>query len=266
MTEDPNPIVLGQERRGAVLILTLNRPEAMNAVDTRMDRQLSDALVAFRDDDSLRVAILTGAGNRAFCAGYDLKERARLVEEPGITKFWRDGESFNLTTGAPILKPIIAAINGHCLAHGLELALACDIRIATPNATFGLPEVKVGVFPGGAATVRLARAIPLSLALEMLFTGDPIDADQALRAGLVSRLVPPDQLLLTALDLAERIGRNAPLAIRLAKEVALRSLDLPVDQAIRFAQAARGMVGHTDDAREGPRAFSEKRPPEYRGR
>lgn len=258
--------VLVQERRGAVLILTLNRPESMNAVDTRLNRELSDALAGFRDDDSLRVAILTGAGERAFCAGYDLKERAELPQEPGVAKFWSEPESFNLTTSTPILKPIIAAINGHCLAHGLEIALACDIRIATPNATFGLPEVKVGVFPGGAATVRLARAMPSSLAFEMLFTGDPIGADQALKAGLVSRVVPQNELLPTALEIAERIGRNAPLALRLAKEVALRTIDMPLDQAIRFASAARGMIGHTDDAREGPRAFSEKRPPEYHGR
>jgi enoyl-CoA hydratase/carnithine racemase len=163
-------------------------------------------------------------------------------------------------------KPLIAAIDGYCLAAGFELALTCDIRICTPEAQFGLPEIRRGFFPGGGGPQRLIRAIPQAMAMEMILTGDPIDAPTAQRVGLVSRVVPEPELLSTASLIAQRIASHAPLAVKAVKEVAQAALDETLDQALRFGSTLRWIIGQTEDAREGPRAFAERREPRYQGR
>jgi enoyl-CoA hydratase/carnithine racemase len=166
----------------------------------------------------------------------------------------------------PMEKPLIAAIDGYCLAAGFELALTCDLRICTPEARFGLPEITRGFFPGGGGPQRLIRAVPQAVAMEMILTGDPIDAATALRIGLVSRLVPEDELLPIARQIAQRIAGHAPLAVKAVKEVAQTALDETLEQSLRFGSTLRWIIGQTEDAREGPRAFAERREPRYQGR
>jgi enoyl-CoA hydratase/carnithine racemase len=229
-----------------------------------------EAWRSFRDDDDLRVAILTGAGDRAFCAGADLRdvaefyrsltsaERLRRAEhEPGL-----GGISRNLE----IDKPIVAAINGHCLAGGLEIALACDLRIASESASFGLPEVTRGIIPGAGGTQRLPRLIGPERALDLILTGRRIDAREAERIGLVTRVVPQGRLRDEAVALAKQIAENAPLAVRAAKAAVWRGLDLPLEEGLRLEQLLAEPVRQSEDAQEGPRAFLEKRKPEFKGR
>ncbi len=257
------------ERRGPVLLVTIDRPEAANALSLAMSDALVDAWCELRDDDALRVAVLTGAGDRSFCAGADLKEvgdwyasmspeerRRRAATEPGL-----GGITRNLDPG----KPIVAAVNGHCLGGGLELALACDLRVAAPHATFGLPEVRWGLIPGAGGTQRLPRAIPLGVALEMMLTAAPIDAERALSVGLVNQVVPADGLLEAAVALAERIARNAPVAVQAARAAALGGLDLPLDQGLDLEQRQAERARATDDVQEGLRAFRERRQPVFQG-
>ncbi len=232
--------------------VTLNRPGAMNAINRDLSRGLSESLERIEDDPRIRVGILTGNG-RAFCAGADLKERAASGEGGGAA-----GSSVQafvdarVGAGFPTLqlkKPLIAAINGYCLAGGLELALICDIRIAVPDARFGLPEITRGFFPGGGGPQRLPRMIPQALAMEMLLTGDAIDAETALRAGLISRIVLADELQPTAQRLAARIAQHASLAVRAVKELALTSPEMTLDQSLRFgilvdtSSSARQRIG-----------------------
>ena len=165
-----------------------------------------------------------------------------------------------------VSKPLIAAIDGYCLAGGMELALLCDIRICTPSAQFGLPEVIRGFFPGGGGPQRLVKAIPLSMAMELLLTGDRINADEAARCGLVSRVVAAEELAPSVQKLAERIAGHAPLAVRTVKEVATTALDQTLEQSLRFGDTMRWVIGQTHDAKEGPRAFAEKRDPQFKGR
>jgi E-phenylitaconyl-CoA hydratase len=258
------------EREGHVLVITIDRPEARNALSLEMTKALCEAWRMLRDDAELRVAILTGAGDKAFCAGADLKEigawyrsmtpierREQAEREPGL-----GGITRNLDPG----KPVIAAINGHCLAGGLELALACDLRLAAEHATFGLPEVRRGIMPGAGGTQRLPRAVPLAMALELLLCGDPIDARAALRAGLVNRVVPAARLMDEARALAGRIARNAPLAVQTVRAAAYRGLGLPLADGLRLEQMLAEPLRATEDADEGIRAFAEKRDPEFRGR
>lgn len=258
------------ERREHVLVITIDRPEARNALSLQMGRDLVDAWREYAADPGLRVAVLTGAGDRAFCAGADLKEvsawyasmtpeerRRRAETEPGL-----GGITRNLDPG----KPIIAAINGACLAGGLELALACDIRVAVESATFGLPEVRWGLMPGAGGTQRLPRSIPESMAMEMLLTGRPIEAREALRVGLVSRVVPADELMDQALELADRIAANAPQATRAVRAAARRGRDLPLEEGLRLEQATAEPLRQTEDVQEGLRAFAEKREPKFEGR
>jgi len=194
------------EARGPVGIATVNRPEAMNAIDSATNSQLQDVWRQFDADPALRVAVITGAGDRAFCAGADLKQLIPEIRERtrrGVDQVWNSG---GLTRGFRTDKPIIAAINGHCLAGGLELALACDIRVCSPNARFGLSEVRWAIIPGAGGTQRLPRAVPVGIAMEMILTGEPIDAEEAYRVGLVNRVVPLPELLPAALRPAETIA------------------------------------------------------------
>lgn len=257
------------ETRGPIALITINRPEARNAIDPETRKELIEGWTTFRNDENLWVAIITGAGEKAFCAGADLKRigefysldpqkrRAKLETEPGLG---------GITRNLPIWKPIIAAINGAALGGGLELALSCDIRIAAENATFGLPEVKWGIMPGAGGTKRLPRLIPLGKALEMILTGKSISAEEALQIGLVNRVVPLPELMDTAMEMAENICENGPLAVRAAKEAVMRGLDFHLDEALRLEQFLADPLRRSEDAKEGIKAFKEKRKPKYKGK
>jgi enoyl-CoA hydratase/carnithine racemase len=249
-----------------VAVITLNRPEVRNAMNRELRQALIEGLRRVRDEDDIRVAILTGAG-RTFSAGADLKERAQVgrVEDANAASVIEAGRMPGFAK-LPMGKPLIAAIDGYCLAAGFELALICDLRICTPEARFGLPEIVRGFFPGGGGPQRLIRAIPQAVAMEMILTGDPIDAAAALRVGLVSRIVPEPELLPTARQIAQRIAGHAPLAVKAVKEVAQAALDETLEQSLRLGSALRWIIGQTEDAREGPRAFAERRAPRYQGR
>ena len=258
------------EKRGHISIFTLNRPEVKNALDIDASCLLAQHFIAFRDDPDSWVAIITGAGTESFCAGGDLTkigdyyasmtplERRRPGEiEPGLG---------GITRNLPIWKPIIAAINGYCLAGGLEIALACDLRIAEEHAQFGLTEVKWGIIPGAGGTQRLPRLIGMDRALELMMTARRMPAEEALRCGLVTRLVPTGQALDAAIALAEQICENAPLAVRAAKEAALRGMDMSLDEGLRLEQFLAEPLRQSEDAREGPRAFANKEKPRFKGR
>ncbi|MCP4628886.1 MAG: enoyl-CoA hydratase/isomerase family protein [bacterium] len=257
------------EKKKRIAIITINRPDTMNSLDGETLDQLNRAWIDFRDDPDLWVSVVTGAGDKAFCAGGDLKSlsryyssmtpiqrREKAEKEPGVG---------GITRNLDIWKPIIAAINGHCLAGGLEIALACDIRIAAENATFGLTEVSRGIIPGAGGTQRLPRLISLAKSLEMILTADRIDAQEALRIGLISRVVPLKEVLPEALKTAEKICRNAPLAVRAAKEAVYRGLDLSLAEGLRLEQFLAEPVRQSEDAKEGPRAFAERRDPDFKG-
>jgi len=250
------------EKKGKIAYVTINRPEAMNALDNEVQEGLTKAWRDLDRDPDLWVAILTGAGDKAFTAGADLK---KVHSEP------RHDDYTNLTGRnlAPSVdraaKPVIAAINGYCLAGGLELALACDIRIASDTASFGCPEVRWNLLHGY-GTLRLPQMVPMSMAMEMMLTGDRIDAHEAYRIGLVSRVVPAAELMKTAEAIAHRICENAPIAVRVTKELAYRGLHLPLDDGVRLYAALSRSVMATEDSREGPRAFAEKRTPQFKGR
>jgi enoyl-CoA hydratase/carnithine racemase len=250
------------EKRDAVAVITLNREKQLNSVNTQTSRELEQAWVDFRDDPALRVAILTGMGEKAFSTGMDL-----VATAGGENQFDGAPVTFGgFTRGLPIYKPIIAAINGYCLAGGLELALTCDIRIAIPEARFGLPEVRWAIMPGAGGTQRLPRAIPQAWANYLVLTGDQMDAETALRIGLISHIVPREQLMDRALEIAAMICERGPLAVRAAKEAILRGQDMPLEHGLAYEMMMLGRLMATEDAKEGPRAFAEKRKPEYRGR
>ncbi len=250
------------EKRGQVALLTINREKQLNSINGQASREMQTAWEDFRDDPDLRVAILTGAGPKAFSTGMDLVATAQ-----GENQFeGRPAPFGGFTKRMPIYKPIIAAINGFCLAGGLELALACDIRICSPDARFGLPEVRWAIMPGAGGTQRLPRAIPLALANYLILTAEQIDAETALRAGLVSHIVPKEELLDRAFQIAATICERGPLAVRTAKEAIVRGQDMPLDHAMAYEDVLLTRLMATEDAKEGPRAFAEKRKPEYHGR
>lgn len=263
MANEPSQAVLF-EVDGGVATITLNRPEAMNAINADLSAGLMDAMQQVRSRDDVRVAILTGSG-RAFCAGADLRSRAGgPAAASGVSTLFptEDRAGFSQFDAR---KPIIAAVNGYCLGGGFELALACDIIIASELAQFGLPEITLGFFPLAGAPVTLPRTIPRVLANDMLFTGERIDAQTARSFGIVSRVVPAEALQATALAIAEKIAGYAPLAVRAMHELVRRQGNMPRPEAERLAATMRWAIGLTDDAKEGPRAFVEKRKPVFRG-
>lgn len=261
------------EQQGAVAIITLNDPPRRNPLSPEAIVRLHDALLRFREDATLRVAIVTGAGDNAFCAGGDLGKTLPLLTGARVPEDqWDDALVKDKTLAAKIAlkgldvnKPIIAAVNGYCLAGGMEMLLGTDIRLAVPRAKFGLPEPKVGLMPFAGALVRLPQQVGYANAMQMLLTGDAIDAEEALRIGLINRIVEPGDLLPEALKLADRIAANAPLAIEVIKQTAVQCQG--VDQATAFAIEAENKerVLQSADAREGTRAFMEKRPPAFTG-
>jgi enoyl-CoA hydratase/carnithine racemase len=248
------------EARDGIAIVTINRPERLNACDFETYGLLADAWTRFRDDPELRVAILTGSGDRAFCAGSDIKSNYaenRAAEEPVNRLF---------PVLATMTKPIIAAIHGHCNGGGLEQALACDMRVASTNAQFGLGEVRLGLLPGGGGTQRLPRLIPLGRALELLYTGSRIGAEEAWRLGLVDHLVPPERVLAKSLEIAGEICKSAPLAVEKIREAALGGLDLTLEEGLALEARNFLFLRDTEDSVEGAQAFAEKRTPVWRGR
>jgi len=250
------------ERQERIFIVTLDRPEAMNSLDTEMFLELSAAWDEFERDDDLWVAVVTGAGDRAFCAGRDLVKSAADASED-----WSQERHRARLTPDGIWKPTIAAVNGHCLAAGLALALACDLRIASENATFGTMAAKRGIVAGGGQTQRLARYIPFGKAMELLLTGDRIDAREAHRIGLVNEVVPLGEALPRAIELARRIAANGPLAVRAMKRAAYEGgLEMPLREGLRLEARLYAEIMRTEDAAEGQRAFAEKREPHFRGR
>jgi enoyl-CoA hydratase/carnithine racemase len=252
---------------GPILEVTIDRPEAMNALDAAANQVLSEIWKRFTEDPKILVAILTGAGDKAFSAGADLKTLIPSYRDAAL-----GGESIDwnfgggLARGLDLPKPIIAAVNGHCLAGGLEMALACDIRICSPQASFGLAEVKWAIIPGAGGTQRLPRAVPLGMAMEMILSGDPIDATEALRVGLVNRVVPLAELLPAARELAGRIAARGPLAVRAAKRAVLAGLGKELSSGMALEHELFRQVSKSEDATEGPRAFAERRPPRFKGR
>ena len=251
------------ELDGHVATITYNRPGALNAVNGEMRSDLNEAFARFRDDEDAWVAIVTGAG-RAFCVGADLKDGAGSTGDfPGT--FWEKPTMNSFESGWEIFKPVIAAVNGYCLGYGLTLVTWCDFVIAGERAEFGFPEVNLGV-PAIVGAIRLPQRIAWEHAMELLMTGDRIDAARASEIGLVGRVVPDDELMTEARALANRLVRGAPLAQRAMKEVAMRTRTMSTVEAIRFGETMRKVAATTEDAAEGGRAAAERRPPVWRGR
>ncbi len=261
------------EKRGQQAWITLNRPEHKNLMNGELFVQLADAWDEVRADDHIRVAVVTGAGEVDFCCGGDLgaliplwtgakqpenEIEQRLLNDPTIP-------DKIMLKGDPLYKPVVAAINGRALGGGTELLQATDIRIAAEHAEFALPEPKAGVVPGAGSMVRLTRQLPYAHAMKILLGGEPISAQEALAMGLVSEVVPMSRLLERTEQLADNICRQAPLALQAIKRTALDTHTLPWADAFRFEMEQAGRVMMSKDAREGPRAFKEKRVPHFRG-
>ena len=247
-----------------IALITMNRPERMNALDAEHYRLLSEAWIRVRDDGDIRVAIITGAGDRAFTVGADLK--SYVTQPAALSEMWLTQREQLLNRGLEVWKPVIAAVNGACLGGGTTMLFATDIRIAVPHATFNLAEVSRGLVPGNGGTQRVLKQMPYAIAMEMMLTADTFDAATAARWGLVNKVVPPDRLLDEAFGYARRIAANAPLAVQAAKELAIRSEDMSLDTGLRMEQIANRLLWTTEDVREGPAAFAERRPPQFKGR
>lgn len=252
------------DARDGILELTIDRPPA-NAIDSSTSRELGEIFVAFRDDPTLRVAIVTGAGERFFSAGWDLKAAAAGdPEDYGVGGFAGLTELFDLD------KPVIAAVNGYAAGGGFELALACDLIVASSTATFLLPEVKLGFVPDAGGVLRLPARMPRAIAMELLLTGREMDADEATRWGVVNRVAEPGEVLDVARGLAARIAAAAPLAIRAVKAIVAATEGCPVEDGYRALRdgsiPAYDRALDSEDADEGPRAFTEGRDPVWRGR
>lgn len=252
------------EKKGRIAYITLNRPKKMNAMSALTNAEYRDARNDFQGDPEVWVSIISGAGDKAFSSGHDLKEDT----EEGFDSAAPPPKLENpaSTENLEIWKPTIAAIRGYCLAGGLEVALECDMRIASEDAKFGLSEVLRSLVPGGGGPQRLPRLVPMAIALEILLTGDMIDAQEAYRIGLVNHVVPSAEVMPAAEKLANTICGNGPLAVRAIKESAIRGMDLPLADALALNSKLYQKNYKTEDAKEGPLAFIEKRPPQYKGR
>ncbi len=254
------------EKKGKIAYMTINRPEALNAINLEVRALRLKYLADFRDDSKCWVMIQTGAGEKAFSTGLDLKERAATDlrgELPSVAL--GANRILNQVASGHIWKPMIGAINGYCIAGGLEMALNCDILIAAEHAKFAVAEVKRGFTPAS-AMVLLPHRVPMGEALYLLMTGDTIDANEALRIGLVHKVVPLAELMPTATKIAEMICSNGPLAVQAVKQATIIGSDLSLQGACYFAQSLSDQVHQTEDAKEGPRAFAEKRQPVYKGK
>ena len=259
------------EKQGHIVVITINRPEAMNAIDPEAEQLLTEAWMRFRDDADAWVAVITGAGEKAFCAGADLKAlipgfTARVREQPLRSNEPMVPTSPAFLKGLDIWKPIVAAINGHCLAGGMEIVQGADIRVASERATFGLSEVKRGLFPGAGSSVRMPRQVPYARAMEILLIGDQMSAQDAYDMGFVNRVVPHDQVMPEAMEFAQRLCENSPVSVQAIKESVQRCLSLTIEQGYHEERRHWLRVFQSEDAQEGPRAFAEKRAPIWKGR
>ena len=248
-----------------VATAVINRPEAMNSIDPETRQQLYTLWDRIRNDDDIAVVVITGAGDRAFCTGADLKKTFPPKESFAELFFGRNDPG-NMTHGFGSDKPIIAAVNGYAMGGGMELALACDVCIASERAKFALSEVKVGSVPGSGGVQRLPRTIGKSDAMLLLLTGDTVDAHEAMRMGFVSKVVPHEEILSAARDIARRIAANAPLAVRVVKRLVTQGMEMPLVYATDLDRYLWGLIRDTEDRIEGRKAFSEKRKPVYKGR
>jgi len=247
-----------------IAIITINRPGRRNALDAEHYEALSQAWMRVRDDDAVRVAVVTGAGDKAFCAGADIKSWVgRDVE---LSELWLTQKGQLLNRGLEIWKPVIAAVNGVCVGGGTTLLLGTDIRVAAPHAIFSLSEVKRGIIAANGGTQRIMQQLPYAIAMEMLLTGEAIDADTALRWGLINKIAPLEQLRDAALAIARKVAANAPLALQAAKELAIRSKDLDLAAGLRMEQLVNRILHHSEDTKIAKAAFAEKRTPKFVGR
>lgn len=255
--------MLDYKKEGKVAVFTINRPEAMNALNLEVLEGLYQAMVDFRDDDNLWVGIITGAGDRAFCAGADIKSALDARREHAHAPWVPQPSSLG---GLEVWKPLIAAVNGVALGGGLEIVLYCDIRIASETAKLGVPEVTLGLLPGMGGTQRLPRMIPWCKAAELVLMGKPIDAQEAYRIGLVNKVVPPDQVMSTAREWAEALCRVGPLGVRYAKEAMTRGCNMSLTDGLRLEDRLFAIAAGTEDFREARDAFIGKRKPEFKGK
>ncbi|MBM4331371.1 MAG: hypothetical protein FJ117_09140 [Deltaproteobacteria bacterium] len=251
------------DRQEGIGYLTINRPKVFNAINNQMIEEMKRAIEEFHQDKLVGVVIITGTG-KAFQTGADIEELSQM-SPLGILQ-WNQGVVENFEALEKMRQPVIAAINGYALGGGLELALACTIRIAAESAKMGLPEVKIGILPGAGGTQRLPRLIGKGLAAEMILTGEMIDAKEAYRIGLVNRVVPAEQLMAAAEEIGRKILRNAPIAVALAKDAIEVGKNLPLDGAIQYAQKNCITCFSTEDMKEGTAAFLQKRNPQFKGR
>lgn len=242
-----------------IALVTIDRPEARNALDPESFGQLAEAWQRAEADEEIRVVVVTGAGDRAFCAGADLKASVGGGVDPATTQL-------ALLKDYPLSKAVVAAVNGYCIAGGMEILLGTDIRLAVPEAEFGLQEVRWAIFPFGGGALKLARQIPYAKAMELLLLGNRISAEEALACGLINRIVGRDELMDEALATARALAANGPLSIRAIKKVVHRTFGLPTADDVAFETEEAMQVFASEDAREGPRAFAEKREPRYRAR
>ncbi len=263
--------LVNYETRGHVAVITLNRPDARNAINPEVAVRLADAWEEVARDDGVRVAVLTGTGS-AFCAGADLGQLIpmvsgtrkpenewdeRVAKEPGLT-------SRSLLRNFDPGKPVISAINGHAIAGGMELVQGTDIRIAAPGVKLGVQEVKWAIFPAGGSTVRLPMQMPYAKAMELLLTGDLITSEEALALGFLNYVT--DDYMGKAMEIAEKIAGNGPLAVKAIRQSVKECLGKPEEEGLKIESRISGPVFQTEDAKEGPKAFMEKRKPEYQGR
>jgi enoyl-CoA hydratase len=252
------------DRHDGIATLTINRPDKLNALNAATIRDIGDAISQLGQDADVRGVIVTGQGEKAFVAGADIGELATMGPVAGV-RISRIGQ--DVFRGIERLgKPVVAAVNGFALGGGLELALACHLRIASSNARFGLPEVKLGIIPGYGGTVRLPRIVGRGRALELILTGEMIDAAEAHRIGLVNRVTEPAQLRSAATELLQKIVMNGPMALALALESVAHAETTSSDDALRLESNLFGLLASTEDMREGMKAFQEKRPPRFSGR
>jgi len=251
------------EKEGHIAIFTINRPEVMNALSPDALAEWTDALIDFRDNKDLWVGIVTGAGEKAFCTGLDLRSAGPPREGEQTQR--RGMPQATLVRGLELWKPLIAAINGYALGGGLEIALACDIRIAADTARLGLTEVTLGLMPGWGGTQRLPRLIPFSIAVEMVIMGKRITAQEALEIHLVHQVVPLQDLMATAKERAEKICESAPLAVAGVKEAMIRGYSMTLEDGLKLESQLGGKAMASKDFAEGRKAFMEKRKPEYKG-